>query len=272
MSKSDMTRRTLLEWMGRSTVLGLFSPIVNACSGPDGTGGFDAKDGFSDPGMWGEDGQGTDGMAGGDDHQGEPDPASQNCEDGGFAPGKLDKAIFDGWGERTVDKQDLASILESWTLTVDGLVKKPRTWTFCELRDLALTSQVTDFHCVEGWSIYDVPWDGVHLMDFLSESEPLPEALFIKVHCVGGGYSESLPLTVAAEPRTLLGLGIGGSTLPLKHGFPCRLVVPRLYGYKNPKFVDRIELVTEEHVGFWPQYGYTVDGEVDPARLREGKY
>ena len=272
MDNKDVSRRTLLEWLGRSTVVGLFAPIIDACSGPGDSGSTDTFDSFFDSGKPGSDQGGKDGKQGMDHGPDGQETGLESCKDSDFGPGQLDKPIFDGWGERTVDKQDLGEILKSWTLRVDGLVKKPRTWSFCELRDLDLTSQVTDFHCVEGWSIYDVPWDGLRLETLLAQSEPLPEAAYLKIHCVKGGYSESLSLPVAGEPKTLLGLGIGGSTLPLKHGFPCRIVVPRLYGYKNAKYVNRIELVTEEHVGFWPNYGYTVDGEVDPARLREGKY
>ena len=272
MNSKEVTRRTLLEWLGRSTVVGLFSPLVDACSGPGDSGSTDAFDSFIDAGMPGTDQGGKDGLQGMDEGADGQETSLESCKDSDFSPGKLDKPIFDGWNERTVDKQDLSEILKSWTLTVDGLVKKPKTWTFCELRDLDLTNQVTDLHCVEGWSVYDIPWAGLRLETLLAESEPLPQAAYLKNHCFKGVYSESLPIEVAREPKSLLGLGIGDSTLPLRHGFPCRIVVPRLYGYKNAKFVNRIELVTQEHVGFWPNYGYTVEGEVDPARLREGKY
>jgi DMSO/TMAO reductase YedYZ molybdopterin-dependent catalytic subunit len=81
-----------------------------------------------------------------------------------------------------------------------------------------------------------------------------------------------MPIDVAREPRTLLGLGIAGSTLPLAHGFPLRIVVPRLLSYKNAKYVERIELVDAPLLGFWSQYGYPYEGEVPADRLRPGKY
>jgi DMSO/TMAO reductase YedYZ molybdopterin-dependent catalytic subunit len=89
---------------------------------------------------------------------------------------------------------------------------------------------------------------------------------------VGGEYSESLPISVAREPRTLLGYGVGGSTLPLAHGFPVRLVVPRLYGYKNAKYLSRIEVTDHAITGYWEQYGYSYAGEVPASLLRTGKY
>ncbi len=279
-----VTRRTLLEWLGKASVVGLFSPLIEACG--HGPGAESGLDGFAvdasfdlsqDPGSQPTD-EGQSDRPGTD--QGNPDEDSGNSDvardEGGsgcdFAPGPTDHPVMQGWGERTVDQQDLAGILATWQLTVDGMVSRPRTFSFCELRDLGLSFQATDFHCVEGWSILDVPWDGVQLSRILDLVEPDSAATFLKITCRGGTYTESLSVDIAREPRSLLGLGIGGNTLPLKHGFPCRIVVPRLLGYKNSKYIERIELVTSEHVGFWPKFGYTVHGEVPAARLREGKY
>jgi hypothetical protein len=291
---SPVTRRTLLEWLGKGAVMGLFSPLVQACGqGPggvsdsDGFGADAADDMFHDfpgdlaagdaretdegsPDNAPADAPGDSTDAGPGDEG--PQPETDTGPDCGFEPGPENHPVMYGWGERTVDRQDLAGILSSWELQVDGLVASPRKFSFCELRDLDLDFQLTDFHCVEGWSILDVPWDGIRLSRILDLVEPLPAATFLKITCRGGIYTESLPIDVARESRTLLAMGIGSNTLPLKHGFPCRIVVPRLLGYKCPKYVERIELVTEEHVGFWPAYGYKVSGEVPPERLREGRY
>jgi DMSO/TMAO reductase YedYZ molybdopterin-dependent catalytic subunit len=70
----------------------------------------------------------------------------------------------------------------------------------------------------------------------------------------------------------LLGYGVGGSTLPVAHGFPLRLVVPRLLGYKNAKYLVRIEATDHPVDGFWEFYGYSYDGDVPSERLRPGKY
>jgi DMSO/TMAO reductase YedYZ molybdopterin-dependent catalytic subunit len=199
------------------------------------------------------------------------DAASTPC-DPAFAPGSDALPVPQNWGERTVDRQDLAALLATWRLTIDGLVDTPLTFDFCQLRDLGLVDQVTDFHCVEGWDVLDVPWNGIPLSRLLDLAGVRPEARFLKFTSVGGKYTESLPLAVAREARTLLAVGIGGNTLSLRHGFPVRIVVPRLFGYKNPKYVTRIEASVVEHVGFWPRVGYTVAGEVQPSRLREGKY
>ena len=257
-SEQGLSRRDLLEWLGRGAGLALFSPLIQACSSASRALG--GKDALAPGDTFTDQGPSVDAPA--------PDVAA--CGDADFRPGPDDVPVAGEWGERTVDKQDITSILANWTLTVDGLADRPRTFTFCDLRDLGLVRQVTDFHCVEGWSIWDVPWDGVPLATVLDLVGAKPEATWLKFTSVGGTYTESLAVPVAREPHALLGLGIGGQTLPLKHGFPCRVVVPRLYGYKNAKYVERIELVTTETVGFWPSYGYTTSGEVDPSRLRPG--
>jgi DMSO/TMAO reductase YedYZ molybdopterin-dependent catalytic subunit len=131
---------------------------------------------------------------------------------------------------------------------------------------------VTDFHCVEGWSVDDVPWNGVSLARMLDLAGADPSATYLSFYSVGGEYSESLPISVAREPRTLLGYGVGGSTLPLAHGFPVRLVVPRLYGYKNAKYLSRIEITDHAITGYWEQYGYSYGGEVPASLLRPGKF
>lgn len=187
-------------------------------------------------------------------------------------PGTITRPELQGWAERTVDPQNLAAILASWKLRIGGLVEHPLELGFCDLRDLGLSTQITDFHCVEGWSVYDVPWNGFPLSKLLDLVQPKDSAKFLEIHCVGDKYLESLAVSVAREPRSILAMGIDGSTLPLKHGFPARIVVPRLLGYKNPKFVERIELVDYEPQGFWPAFGYTNHGEVPSSRLRPGKY
>jgi DMSO/TMAO reductase YedYZ molybdopterin-dependent catalytic subunit len=189
-----------------------------------------------------------------------------------FLPGAGQHEVFENWGERTVDKQDLQQILQSWRLTVDGLVESPRVYTFADLVGLERTDMLVDFHCVEGWSILDVPWNGVHMSKIFELVKPQSLASHVTFHTIGGKYNESLPLEVALEQKTLLAYGIAGSTIPFKHGFPLRIVIPRLLAYKSAKYVHRIELTDEPVHGFWVAAGYSYDGEVPESRLRPGKY
>jgi DMSO/TMAO reductase YedYZ molybdopterin-dependent catalytic subunit len=74
------------------------------------------------------------------------------------------------------------------------------------------------------------------------------------------------------EPGTILAYGVAESTLPLDHGFPLRVVVPRLLGYKNAKFVERLELADKPLIGYWVAAGYDLAGLVPQTRLRKGHY
>jgi DMSO/TMAO reductase YedYZ molybdopterin-dependent catalytic subunit len=258
------SRRTVLEWLGAGAALSLGgAALLPGCAGAPATNG-------------GEGGVGLDGGAP-DTLLGDgpiPDSWLGPQGDGGlpFSPGDKQHQVYKSWGERTVDVQDLEQILASWKLTVDGLVASPRTYTFADLVGLGLQSQVTDFHCVEGWSVYDVPWNGVHLSKIFAQVKPSTKADYITFHTIGGTYNESLLMKVALEKRTILGLGVGGRTLPLSHGFPLRVVIPRLLGYKNAKYVERIELTDKPVHGFWVKVGYSYYGEVSDSRLRPGKY
>lgn len=188
-----------------------------------------------------------------------------------FRPASREADLFQRWPVRTVDTQDLAAILASWRLELGGLVERPEVLTFADLLGLG-EDRLADLHCVEGWSVHDVPWRGVPLSRLLDRARPRPEATHVSFHTLGGRYNESLPLAVAREPMSLLAFGAGGQTLPLEHGFPLRLVVPRLLGYKSAKYVHRLELSDRPLYGFWVQNGYGYEGEVPPERLRPGRF
>lgn len=242
----DRSRRSLLSWLGNATVLALTADLLAACGGQST--------------------RSTSSAGGGPTRSTPPSGAFA------FAPSPVEGAIYDRWWGNTVDPQDLAQILASWQLTVSGLVAEPRTLSFAQMLALPRQDQVTDFHCVEGWSVLDVPWNGLHFDPLIDLVRPTAEATHVTFRCVGDIYTESLPLAVLREPRSLLAYGIAGGTLPLTHGFPLRLVVPRLYGYKNAKWVREIEFTNAAIEGYWEQRGYPNDAPVRASRLREGKY
>ena len=250
-AQTTVERRTVLRWLGNATMLALGGDALSACLGksiadrrrPD-----------------------ADGADGGTESEAADGPGFA------FEPGLGTDPIFDRWYENAVDWQNLVNILAGWTLTVDGMVDTPLSLRFVDLVALERRDQVTDFHCVEGWSVYDVPWNGVLLARVLDLAGAATSATHLTFHSVGEQYAESLPMDVAREPHTLLGYGVGGSTLPLAHGFPVRLVVPRLLGYKNAKYLSRIEVTNSAVNGYWEAYGYSYSGEVPASRLRPGKY
>jgi DMSO/TMAO reductase YedYZ molybdopterin-dependent catalytic subunit len=261
-----LERRTVLEWLGAALVLPLSAELFAACSDDAGQVSTDSAPHRPDQGHAVDGGASADGASAADDW---------SVSDAGFpfqpGPGTGHK-VFANWPIRTVDPQELTRILASWKLTVDGMVESPHVYSFAELGALPRQDQVTDFHCVEGWSVFDVPWNGVHLSKIFDEVKVKAEAKYVTFHTIGGKYNESLPLVVALEPRTLLAYGIAGSTIPLQNGFPLRLVVPRLLAYKSAKYVDRLELTDKPVEGFWVAAGYDYNAEVPKERLRPGKY
>ena len=263
-----VSRRTLIEWLGRSTVISL-SSVLFACTSRQ-KAITDSGDYFN-PGKDIALGDSTAAVAsdGAGDAEEQDSPLSGSFP---FEPGQGDQGVMKNWGERTVDEQNITDILNKWRLTVDGLVDSPMGFSFSDLIGLNRQDQLTDFHCVEGWSIYDVPWNGVHFSEIMSLVRPKSTATYVTFHTIGDKYNESLPFNISLEPRTILAYGIDGSTLPLKHGFPLRVVIPRLYGYKNAKYIERIELTDSPVKGFWVTAGYPYSGEVPEEELRPGKY
>jgi DMSO/TMAO reductase YedYZ molybdopterin-dependent catalytic subunit len=241
-----LSRRSLLSWLGNAAVLALTPDLLTACGG--GSSGTVAR------------------------KPGEPDAATPDAGSFPFQPSPVEGPIYDQWLGNTVDPQSLTDILASWMLTVDGMVEQVLTLSFADLLGLERQDQVTDFHCVEGWSVLDVPWNGFHIDRLIERARPTNEATHVSFYSFGDVYTESLPLSVAREPRTLLAYGIDAKALPLTHGFPLRLVVPRMLSYKSAKWLKRIEFTNTAIVGYWEQSGYPDDAPVPASRLREGKY
>ena len=228
----NFSRRDVLEWLGKGVVLALGADLAAVC----------ASAAMLEPKRF------------------------------PFQPGNHRGGVFADWPVRTVDTQDLVPILARWRLEISGLVEQPRSYSFAEILALPRTDKVKDFHCVEGWSVDDVPWNGVDLSEILRRSRPTKKATYVNIRTVGGRYNDSLPLAVAIEPSTMLAYGVAGSTLPLDHGFPLRVVVPRLFGYKNAKYVERLELADKALIGYWVAAGYDLAGFVPQNRLRSGHY
>lgn len=149
---------------------------------------------------------------------------------------------------------------ETWTLTIDGLVENPLEITYKELLELEKEEQVRDFHCVEGWSVDDVKWKGIRLEVIFEMVKPTSEAVFATFHSSSGIYSDSLSIKEALEPDVMLAYMLNDEFLPEAQGRPLRLVMPRMFGYKNVKWVNRITLTKPQETGYWEKRGYNIDG------------
>lgn len=146
----------------------------------------------------------------------------------------------------TPDYQHLAAgNFADWRLRVDGLVRQPLSLGLDTIRRLPARTQITRHDCVEGWSAIG-KWTGARLAPILDVAGLLPEARYLIFHCMdrmgdGRPYYESIDLIDAYHPQTILAYALNDQTLPVSNGAPLRLRVERQLGYKQAKYIERIE-------------------------------
>ena len=167
-----------------------------------------------------------------------------------------------GWRIYTVAATMPTFDPQSWRLKVGGMVDRPMTLGYDELRALPQTTQVSDFHCVTGWTVDKVHWQGVRLSDLLDRVKPHPEALGVELVSAEQPYVDSLSITQARLSDVLLAWQMDGRPLPREHGAPIRLIIPEMYGYKNVKWVAEVNLVRRAEPGYWERLGYDQDAWV----------
>jgi DMSO/TMAO reductase YedYZ molybdopterin-dependent catalytic subunit len=154
----------------------------------------------------------------------------------------------------------------NWKLAIGGLVNNPMNLNLAQLRSLPARTQITRHDCVEGWSAIG-KWTGVPLGDLMHEVHPMPTAKFAVFYCAdvddeGVFYYESIVLADCYHPQTILAYELNGAPLDVPHGAPLRLRFERQLGYKQAKYVMRIELVESlfgiggGKGGYWEDQGY----------------
>ena len=211
---------------------------------------------------------------------------------------KLESATtYNNFYEFGVNKEDPARLAGSfktrpWTVKVDGLVAKPKTFDVDELlRAFPLEERVYSLRCVEAWSMI-IPWIGFSLAALLKRVEPTSQAKYVAFTTLldpeqfpgqkkgffnmGGldwPYTEGLRLDEAMHPLTLLTVGMYGQVLPNQNGAPVRVVIPWKYGFKSAKSIVRISLVADQPKTAWntaaaSEYGFycNVNPEVSHPR------
>ena len=142
-----------------------------------------------------------------------------------------------------------------WDFRVWGEVEEPLLLSYEQFRALPQSRQVSDFHCVTTWSRLDNAWEGVRARDLIKLIRLKPSARFVIVHC-DGGYTTNLPLAEFDDDDVMLARRRDGRDLEPDHGFPLRLIVPKLYGWKSAKWVRAIEFSAQDRPGFWEVRGY----------------
>jgi sulfoxide reductase catalytic subunit YedY len=193
---------------------------------------------------------------------------------------------YNNFYEFTTDKDAVAGAAagfktDGWTVTVGGLVRKPRVFDLDDIRRLGPPEErVYRMRCVEAWSMV-IPWAGVSLSKLLDLVEPSPEARYVafetlhdparmpgqKTDVLDWPYVEGLRLDEAMHPLTLLATGLYGEALPPQDGAPVRLVVPWKYGFKGIKSIVKITLTAMQPPTTWNLYApeeYGFYGNVNP--------
>lgn len=154
----------------------------------------------------------------------------------------------------------------NWSFTIDGLVDKKFTWNWDEFVKLQREVQVSDFHCVTGWSVYKNTWEGLPLAKLLDMAGVQEQAVTVKFYSGDGVYTDSLTLNQARMKDVMVAVLHDGKPIPNQLGGPVRLVTPQMYAYKSVKWLNRIELIEEDHVGYWEQRGYDKDAWLPNAK------
>jgi len=134
-----------------------------------------------------------------------------------------------------------------WALRIDGLVGTPLSLSLPQLQALDARTQITMHNCDEGWNAI-AQWKGVPLGHLLRLAAPTRRAQYVVFHCMdkredGQHYYESIDLFDAFHPQTILAYEMNGQPLAVAYGAPLRLRVETQIGYKNAKYIGRIELV-----------------------------
>ncbi len=149
---------------------------------------------------------------------------------------------------------------ERWDFRVYGAVDEPARWDWNAFNKLPKSTMTSDFHCVTRWSRFDNHWKGVRVVDVLDMLRIKPEAKFVLVHAEQG-YTANVPLEDMMRENALLATHHDEEPLTADHGYPVRLVVPHLYGWKSVKWVRGFEMLERNVAGFWEQNGYNIYGD-----------
>ncbi|HEX8097920.1 MAG TPA: protein-methionine-sulfoxide reductase catalytic subunit MsrP [Pyrinomonadaceae bacterium] len=171
--------------------------------------------------------------------------------------------------KRAVAEEARGFVTRPWTVSVEGLVNRPRVFDLDDLLKMAPQEErVYRCRCVEGWSMV-IPWVGFPLKKLLDLVEPNSRAKFVafqtlhdpqrmpnqRTGVLDWPYVEGLRMDEALHPLTILATGLYGEALPPQDGAPVRLVVPWKYGFKSIKSIVKISLVEAQPPTTWNLYG-----------------
>lgn len=150
--------------------------------------------------------------------------------------------------------------ISKWSFAISGLVEKEQKLNFEQFSSLPQAKVFSDIHCVTGWSKLNNYWEGVSAQVITDLSTVLPEAKFVLIHAEKG-FTANLSLNDFLQPDVLFAMKHNGEALTAGHGYPVRLIVPRLYFWKSAKWVTGVEFMAKDRRGFWESHGYHNRGD-----------
>jgi DMSO/TMAO reductase YedYZ molybdopterin-dependent catalytic subunit len=150
--------------------------------------------------------------------------------------------------------------LASWDLSIFGEVENPLTLGWDDLLALPQKEVTTDIHCVTRWSKLDTVWRGVAVAELLERARVKPIATHVMAYS-DGGYTTNLPLDALYDDDVLVAHTYADEPLEPDHGAPLRLLVPKRYFWKSAKFLRKLEVMSEDRMGFWELNGYHNDAD-----------
>lgn len=151
--------------------------------------------------------------------------------------------------------------INKYRFIVDGRVENELKLSYEELKALPMKRIITDFHCVTGWSVKEVEWEGVQLNRFAEMAKPMEDVEWVYFTSLDG-YTTVVAFEDFMHEDSLLVLKMNGSPLPIEHGYPARIFIPHLYGWKGAKWVYKITFLDEYRDGYWEALGYSQRGRV----------
>jgi len=146
-----------------------------------------------------------------------------------------------------------------WRLIVDGLVDRPASFSIEDLKRFPKQSNITMLQCEEGWS-YIAEWAGASLSHVLKEVGAAPNATFVVYRSIQPDWWDSIDMSDAVHPQTLLAYEMNGTDLTYGFGAPLRMRVPRQLGYKSVKYINRLT-VTDDIKKFGKGLGSSGTGD-----------
>lgn len=143
----------------------------------------------------------------------------------------------------------------TWDFRIFGLVEEPVVLSYKEFMAHPRATVTCDIHCVTAWSRLGVTFEGVAAKTLLGLVKIRPETKFVMAHAEQG-YETNVPLEYLQADDALFASRADGADLAPEHGWPLRLLIPRLYFWKSAKWVRGLELMARDRAGFWERNGY----------------